>query len=266
MTVQNPYAPPSVNVADLEEHYSGEETLIPNGRTCPAGNGWGWIKEGYRIFKIAPLMFWVALLICMMIYIVMSIIPVVNIAASITMPLLVAGFGSCARSAVRDGSFEVGQIFDGCRHRLGTQLLCGLIYFALIVAAVFVIALGFGASGLFTAMAGGKIDPAMFDGPMMAVAIGAIVIVCTLIFSAFIFAPYLIHEHENLSAPAAMMMSFKACFKNIASGLIFFLVMIPLSFGATILLGLGWLILIPVSYLAIYAAYRDIFIEQPAED
>ena len=86
------------------------------------------------------------------------------------------------------------------------------------------------------------------------------------VLSAFVFAPYLIHEHEQLSAPTAMMMSFKACFKNIASGLVFFLVMIPLSIGATIPFGLGWLVLMPVSYLAFYTAYRDIFIAQSTED
>jgi hypothetical protein len=265
MTVQNPYAPPSVNVSDVEEDHGGEETLIPNGRTCPAGNGWEWIVEGWRIFKTAPLMFWVALLICMMVYIVMAIIPIVNFVVSITLPLFVAGFGSCARSALRDGNFEVGQVFDGCRNRLGTQLLCGLIYFALIVGVFFVVAMGLGASGLFTAMMGGKLDPAAF-GPSMVIAICLIAIASIVIYSAFAFAPFLIHEHEQLSAPAAMMMSFKACFKNIGSGFIFFLAIIVLSIVATIPLGLGWLVLIPVSYLAFYAAYRDIFLEPSTED
>lgn len=266
MTVQNPYAPPSVAVADnKDDNFNGEEVLIPDGRNCPAGNGWAWIKQGYRIFKTAPLMFWVVLLICFILYIVVSVIPLVNLAASLLLPLLVAGFGSCARSALRDGSFEVGQIFDGFRHRLGTQLLCGLIYLVLILVTVFAIAFGLGAPGLFAPMMGGEIDPAAF-GPSAVMAGLAIFVACMVIFSAFVFAPYLIHEHEQLSAPTAMMMSFKACFKNIASGLVFFLVMIPLSIGATIPFGLGWLVLLPVSYLAFYTAYRDIFIAQSTED
>ena len=41
---------------------------------------------------------------------------------------------------------------------------------------------------------------------------------------------------------------------------------ILLAIVASIPFGLGWLVLFPVSYLALYASYRDIFIAQSAED
>jgi hypothetical protein len=265
MTAHNPYAPPSVTVADREdENYGGEETLIPGGRTCPAGSGWSWMVQGWQMFKTAPLMFWVVLLISMMIYIVMAIIPVVNFLASIAMPLFVAGFGSCAYSTLREGRFEVGQIFDGCRKRPGTQLLCGLIYFGLIFGSVFAIAMAFGATGLLKGMMGGHMNAASAGSFMLVMALIGLVV--ALIVPTVIYAPYLIQEHEELSATEAMQMSFKGCFRNIASGLVFMVVMVVLAIVASIPFGLGWLVLFPVSYLALYASYRDIFIAQSAED
>ena len=57
----------------------------------------------------------------------------------------------------------------------------------------------------------------------------------------------------------ALKSSFFACLKNIIPFLVYGLVMLVLSIIATIPLGLGWLVLGPLTIASIYTAYRDVF-------
>ena len=57
--------------------------------------------------------------------------------------------------------------------------------------------------------------------------------------------------------------SFFACLKNIGSFLIYGIVWMLLAIVATIPLGLGWLVLGPMTIASVYTAYRDIFFVRP---
>jgi uncharacterized membrane protein len=61
---------------------------------------------------------------------------------------------------------------------------------------------------------------------------------------------------------AAVKASFSACFKNLLPLLVFGVVYAVLAIIAVIPLGLGLLLLIPVSLCAGYCSYKDIFGDQ----
>jgi uncharacterized membrane protein len=72
------------------------------------------------------------------------------------------------------------------------------------------------------------------------------------------FAPALAALHE-LTAFEAMKLSFRGCLRNVLPFLSYGLAAIVLAIVASIPLGLGWLLLIPVACCSVYAGYRDIF-------
>jgi uncharacterized membrane protein len=57
----------------------------------------------------------------------------------------------------------------------------------------------------------------------------------------------------------SLKLSLKACLGNWLPLLVFGLILIPLTILASLPLMLGWLFLIPIVMIAIYASYRDIF-------
>lgn len=263
MDGHNPYAPPTVAVGDMRQALQTDATFNPEGRSVPAGQGWDWYKSAWQIFKQQPLMFWVALLVSFVVFIVLSLIPLVNLITAIAMPVFVAGFGSCARSVQRTGSFELGQVFDGFRTRMGTQLLAGLLYLVALIVGIAILAVLFGATGLFGILSGGvhgqEAAAALF-GSLGLFFFLAYFVVMIGVVSTIMFTPYIIHETQ-LSAPQAMLASIKGCMKNIPAFLVGLLVYIGLAIVATIPIGLGWLVLLPVLFLTVFAAYSEIYYE-----
>jgi uncharacterized membrane protein len=73
------------------------------------------------------------------------------------------------------------------------------------------------------------------------------------------FAPALVVFHE-LGAVEAMKQSFTGCLRNIVPFLVYGVILIVPAFIASIPLGLGWLVLGPVTAASIYTAYRDIYL------
>jgi uncharacterized membrane protein len=265
MDGHNPYAPPTAQVGGSQSQSGSYDTATFNaeGRSVPAGQGWNWFKSGWQLFKQQPLMFWVALIIAFVVFVVISIIPIVNLITTIALPVLVAGFGSCARSVQRTGTFELGQIFDGFRNRLGTQLLAGLLYFLALIVVLGLLFVVFGASGLFGMMTGGLAggeNAAAVLGSMGAVFFLVYMVVMIGLGSLITFTPYIIHETQ-LTAPQAMLASMKGCLKNIPAFLVGVLVAIGLMIVSIIPAGLGLLVLIPVAYLAVFLAYDEIYYE-----
>ena len=75
---------------------------------------------------------------------------------------------------------------------------------------------------------------------------------------AVIFAPALVFFNKMAPVPA-MKASFAACAENWLAFLVYGVFLFVLAFFAALPIGLGFLLLIPVTTGALYAAYRDIF-------
>ena len=81
-----------------------------------------------------------------------------------------------------------------------------------------------------------------------------------LVSTAIAFAPAQVVLHD-LPAFEAMKSSLMGSLRNIPALILAFIIFFVLAIFATIPIGLGWLVLVPVLIGTNYSAYRDIFTE-----
>ena len=72
------------------------------------------------------------------------------------------------------------------------------------------------------------------------------------------FAPALV-VFRGTAPVDAVRASFAATLKNTAPLLVWSLIYIVASIVASIPVGLGWIVLVPVTMLSVYVSYRDVF-------
>jgi uncharacterized membrane protein len=72
------------------------------------------------------------------------------------------------------------------------------------------------------------------------------------------FAPALVVLRKTPPVEA-LQLSWAASLKNLVPFLVFGLIYIVASIVASIPFGLGWILLLPVSMLAVFVSYRDVF-------
>src|SRR5436190_1760282 len=132
---RNPYSPPSAHVADQAERRdsSDDETFIPNGRSLPAGRGAAWIGDAWRLLKAQPGKWAVTMVLLLVFYIVISIIPLVNIFSSFVGPFVAAGIALTADEQRRTGSFEIGTLLGGFNRNPGSLLAVAAVLFLLFI-------------------------------------------------------------------------------------------------------------------------------------
>lgn len=236
----------------------GEGVLLSEPRGVDAGRGISWIGEGWGLFREAPGM-WVGIVLVLgVIFIVLSMLPLINLLVSLVMPVFVGGLMLGCRDLARGDGLEFGHLFAGFKSHFGKLVTAGLLY----AVGTFVVMVGVmltmvGSMGL-SALAGGDmagVDP-MSVLPAMLV---AMLLILPLAMTVY-FAPALIVLHDA-AVVEAMSLSFKGCLRNILPFLIYGIVMAVLAFVASIPLMLGWLLLGPVMIASQYNAYRDIFLE-----
>ena len=260
---RNPYAPPSTHVSDPAEPPGPNdgERFVPYGRWRPAGRGAGWIGDAWRVLAGRPGTWALTMLVLLAFYIVVSLIPLVNIFTQLLAPFLAAGIALCADQQRRTGTFELATLLGGFKKNAGSLLAVAGITFGFFILIFVVLFIVIGSDLMKPAMLGQKIDPyVIFSMKNLLV-----MLICAAIAIPFVAATYLapplivLHDQPPLKA---MHMSLIGIFKNILSGLVFGLCMLGLCIVAAIPLGLGLLILIPLSLITNYTIYRDIFVEQ----
>jgi uncharacterized membrane protein len=261
---KNLYAPPQANVADPTPEPS-ETGFIEGGRTAPMSAGARWVRDAMVIFFGRPLKWLVVVIVLCALLLVLSLVPVVNLFTTFLVPILGAGIAYLAEAQRRTGNFAIGDVFKGFG-AIGQLLLIGAVMLAgsIIIGVCMVAFMGF--EGLAELMAGGAaVDPQAVQGMLANLWRGLLlgIALSIPITAATYFAPVLVMLH-GMTAFDAMKNSFFGTFKNILSGLVFFVVMFLLMIVSLIPIGLGLLISVPVLMLSTYAAYRGIFIEEGA--
>ena len=244
------------------------ETVRPidGGRTVPLGRGASWLGEAWRLFKDAPGSWVACFLIFFVIMIVLAFIPVLgNIAGALISPILIGGLMAGCRAVDRNDELEVSHLFSGFSERGGPLFILGLLEFGIslvamvIAAAVIFLTVG----GMFLGLLMGKAldTSAAMD---MSYLLGALFVLLVLV-AVFIpvtmavwFAPALVML-DGVEPWPALKSSFIGCTRNIGAFLLYGIVWIVLAIVATIPLGLGWLVLGPMTIASVYTAYRDIY-------
>lgn len=232
-----------------------------------AGRGWSWIVEGWRLFAQAPGIWIVLLLIYLGISVVLSFIPFVGtLAHALLNPLLIGGMLYGAAAQARGEPLEIAHLFRGFQdqERMGPLVVLGAISVAgymLIGLVILVFVGGSVATGVVLDNAGMGVSPEAIGGLFIGAGLITVLIVLTIGFlitmALFYGIPLVMLAGQN-AWPAAQD-SIAACWINILPMLVLGLIYLVLIGLAALPLGLGFLVLGPVTVCAVYASYREIF-------
>lgn len=263
----NPYQPPAAEVLTAPSSDS-PGSLITDGRAVAASQGMAWVTEGWRIFMQAPMIWVVMSVIFLALVMVLSLIPLLNIAVNLFIPVMMAGFVIGADHLRRGAPLEIGHLFGGLQRNFSSLVAVGAIYLGLLIAVMLVVgilaAILLSSGGGLSAFMRGRNMGALFSSGMML----KLMLIFLLMLAALVpammalwFAPALVVIHD-VPAVNAMVMSFKGCLKNFLPFLVYGLIACVIMVIAMIPLGLGLLVAMPLMYTTLYASYRDIFIAQ----
>lgn len=233
-------------------------------QTVDASRGVNWWSEGWALFMKSPAMWVVFGLILFIGFVILHYIPFGGLLFFLAYPALMGSLMLAARKTEQDGTLDINDLGLAFKEHLNPLLVIGALSVgaALVIGLVLYIMLGI--LGLSALMSLG------FDNLMVAVAsivaaIGAIVVALLVglalavpVSMAVWFAPALV-VFRGVDPVNALKASFAACMRNMVPFLLYGIVFAVACFFALIPAGLGLLILVPLSVLTTYLAYRDIF-------
>ncbi len=230
-------------------------------KNVSAARGAEWFTCGWNLFKQDFGTWFIMFLLFVGIAIVLSFIPFIGtLALSVITPALIAGFMFSASQIDQGNDIEIAHLFQGFKDksRMNNLLTLGGLYLvAQILLAIILFAL-VGSNAMMSTGETGDIDPqTMMTGSMM-ISMLLVLLVALIIAMAFIYATPLVML-DNMKPVAAVKASFSACLQNILPLLVFGIVYLLLAIIAAIPIFLGFLILLPVSILAMYCSYKSIF-------
>ena len=251
----NPYRAPQAAV--LEEAVSdGRLAAEPN--TVDVGRGFAWLGEGWQLFRQAPLV-WIAICVLTLVAIgILSTVPIIGqLATSLLTVLIAGGLMLGFRDMDRGQDLTVMHMIAGTQNHLQPLLTIGALYLAGIFLTIVTLGLTIGGS-IFAVLTGTlQAEMAATSVILALLLIGVILIPLGM---AVWFAPVLATLHD-VPAIEAMKTSFRGCLRNWLAFLVYGIVVFILAMIATMPVGLGWLILMPVLAGSVYAAYKDIFLQ-----
>lgn len=228
-------------------------------RTVPAGHGWDWLVGGMSLFRRAPGT-WVGMgLSYILILVVTALVPGGSFIASLFGNVFLAGFVLGASSLESGDGVRIEHLFAAFKGpHFGPLVLLALLYFVGILVVIFAVVLVgvlcFGLSA--SSYTPGHISPD--DVLRILLFVLSIIALMIPLAMGIWLAPSLI-VLRGLGPVEAFKLSFHACWVNFLPLLVFGLACIPCVLVALLPLGLGLLVLMPVLYIAVYVAYRDIF-------
>lgn len=227
-----------------------------------AGHGWEWIKRGYALFMKAPLLWIVLIMIFFIGMAALSVIPILGEPlTSLLLPVILVGLMVGCRALEQGDELELSHLFIGFQQRT-TQLITlggiALVAQFLIFGAMMMVGGGTLVSILMSAQPpdSPEILTQAIAGASLAVLLG--IFLFSLLLMSMQFAPMLVY-FNNLTPIAAMQLSLRAFTRNISSMLVYGITFTLLAILATMPMMLGWLILMPVVFTSVYAAYSEIF-------
>lgn len=256
--LENPY-PLAASAVETLGTENAPRNYLEGGRRLGVGRGWAWIRDGFDHFRRQPGIWIILALIFGALLIGLNLVPFIgSIMTILVVPVLVGGLLAGCRTLETGGELELAHLFAGFRQHTGQLMLVGLIGFALTAAVILPVVLLMG-TGSMVALATGSTSGAVLGTAAVAGILLALALFIP-VNMAMWFAPALVMLQEH-SAPRAIAESFRGCLKNILPFLLYSVILFVLAMVAAIPFGLGWLVLAPVVFGSVYAAYRDIYFE-----
>lgn len=232
-------------------------------KRADAGRGANWLLDGFGYFRRSALAWIGVTILFFIISIVLSRVPLGTIALQVLTPAFVAGLLLGCKTQDEGGSLEVRHLFSGFSVSPGQLFLVGAVSVACTLVMLFVMLLSFVAVGVQIS----TLLEFSRTGQIMEITANPLALLLPVLIGLAVsvplimvlwFAPALI-VLANLNAGQALKESFTACLINFVPLLVYGIVGFVLAILASIPLGLGWLILIPMIFASIYIAYKDIF-------
>lgn len=225
-----------------------------------AAQGWTWYVCGWRFFTLNPGM-WIALVVlAIIIAFVLNLIPFIGrLAYMLIAPAFYGGFLYAARELDRGSDVEIGHLFVGLSdpNLRGGMLSLGGISIAVSVVTMVIMLLSAGNAMLhMEAMAHGAAPMGVSIGALLGILIS--LTVNLLVAMAFVYAVPLV-MFDAVNPIDALKSSFEASWRNWLPLLVFGAIYIPLMIVAAIPLGLGLLVLLPVTSAALYCSYKSLY-------
>lgn len=259
----NPYSRPAGTGA--HEPGGGAPFGIP-AATVDAGRGASWIGEGWTLFRAAPLLWIVAMLVVWGIQIGLGLIPLAGALLGLFLgPVFVVGVLAFAHGIACGEEADIGKLFVGLQNKLGELVALAALYLALLLAVMVIgvllamVLLG-GAGMLGAAGPEQAMEMAVASGGLLAILV-VLLVVMTLVLllaAAYWYAPGLVY-FADVGAVEALQQSFSACMRNWLPFLVYsFLGFAVMLLGAAAL-GIGLLVALPVLMASYYASFRDLF-------
>ena len=269
---ENPYQAPE---ATLDTGFGGfGEAGEPE--RVGAGRGAAWIGGALDLFR-AHWLLWIGMMVVVgLILTALALVPLLNLAGSVIMPVFIGGLMVAASQADTAGALLFGTLFRGFRDHFIPLVGVGIMSLLSVLVYMGVIFGVASASGVFPSMQDGQMDPAMAEQlgtNMLLAGLGGFALTIPFVMATW-FAPALITIH-GVDLLSALRMSFMGCLRNLLPFLVYGLVFLALGLGLLILfmlLGLvhpilgmvayfgAVLVLGPVVLLTQYTAHRDIFL------
>ncbi len=261
----NPYRPPSAAVADMPVGGAATRYAAPAARV-DAGRGASWIGEGWTLFKAAPVMWIVALILLFAIQFVLGLVPVLGSLASMLIgPFFMVGVLAFAQRLADGGDADLGQLFVGFKEKQGPLLAIAVLYFVAIVV-IFAVCAGVAFGLLGGASLFSMEDPEQAIGALLAGAAGLSVLLLfllafaliLLVAAAYWFAPGLVF-YADLGAVEALKQSFAGVLRNWLPFLVYGIVSFVVMIAGTVALLIGLLVALPVLMASYHSSFKDLF-------
>jgi hypothetical protein len=227
-----------------------------------AGAGVEWFKGGWEIFKTNGLVWVLITLVLFVVAMALQFVPVIGgIAFMVILPVLISAM---FRIAAGDEPPEIGSLlraFQDARRRTPLMLL-GLILFAVSLGLSLTVGLALFGPMADLVVPGAELDPQVLIDhlfrPANLVVLLVLILVQLVVGFGFLFAVGLV-TFDGAAPVTAFGDGLKGAFSNLLPLIVFGVIYTVLAIVAAIPFGLGFLVLVPVTMLAGYRAYRDLF-------
>ena len=226
-----------------------------------ADDGWRWYVCGWRLFVKNPGVMVGQFVILLVIAVMLNFVPLIgSLALALITPILAGGWYYSIRQLDEGAVVTVGDIFEGFRNEAWTRPLIILGIMVLVTEILMgVIAVGLLGIDFLTdvaALESGLAGLRLGFGGLLSLVL--MLLLLATLFTALFFAIPLV-LFRDIAPIDAMQNSLSTSLQYWLPLLVFGLVYLVAAFFAVIPLGLGLLVLIPVSVCAAFCSYKTIY-------
>ncbi|MEN8174431.1 MAG: BPSS1780 family membrane protein [Pseudomonadota bacterium] len=224
-------------------------------------HGLQWFKCGWGLFKESAVTWVLIGVVFMLAAILVSLVPLVGGALfMVAMPVLIGGYylmASGEKAAEISGLFT---LFNDEKRRNPLLVLGGILLVVSFIATMILGGAIFGSAADLVTGAEPDVEEVMAAvfSPLSLVALLLVLVVELLLAFGIVFGVGLV-VFQDAGPRDAFVHGIKAGLGNLWPLTLFGLIYLLLAILAAIPLGLGYLVLMPVTLLAGYCAYRDLF-------